>query len=293
MTALRTDVHRPSFLDPAEYEEVGYYDLHPEDGSGYIADEYSDADSFMGNFAQRGRCDHCGAGPLRYIVIFVHHPSGKLVTVGTRCAGVLGLASKSERERRELAEQARRREALATWLAADADNQAAYDFLNETVAAGRYGYGGFYHDLLHKANRWGNLSEKQVAAALRGRDRDAAFAERRAAEQAALEGVAPLAEGRREITGEVVSTKWQESDYGDTLKMLVREDDGNKVWGTVPGVLSEDHFDEATQTWTNRLETLVGSRVTFKAQVTRSNDDEHFGFFKRPTQAQVVEAVAV
>lgn len=276
----RTDVHRPSFLDPAEYTEVGYFDLHHEDGGGSIDEGYSDKDSFLGNFAARGRCDHCGAGPLRYIVIFHHAPTDKIVTVGTRCAGVLGLPSRSERERRAAVETARRNLALATFRA-DARNDAVYLWLVEQVEEnGNHGYGGFYHDLLSKCRRYGNLTENQVAAVERARDRDAEFAARRAAEAATIEG--PLTEGRREIAGEIVSTKWQDSDFGGAMKMLVREDDGNKVWGTIPAALEAYDADTGSYSWPDK-----GARIVFTATVTRSDDDEHFGFFKRPTNARV------
>lgn len=274
-TATRTDIHRPSFLDPAEYTEIGYFDLHHEDGFCWISPEYRnlDAQEFNGNFTNKGRCDHCGAGPLRYGVIFLHVPSNTIVNVGERCAGVLGLSSKTEKARRDEHAAAQKRIALETWLAADPKNTETYEFLTGQIDAGRFGFNGFYFDLLHKLNRYGSLSEKQVDAALRGRDRDAEFEARKVAEKPA----SPLVEGRYEITGEIVSTKSQESDYGWTWKMLVKMEDGNKVWGTIPESLF--CLDVAN---------AKGERVTFTATVERSRDDENFGFFKRPTKATVV-----
>ncbi len=80
----------------------------------------------------------------------------------------------------------------------------------------------------------------------------------------------PVKEGRYEVQGEVLSTKWQESDFGGSLKMLV-EVDGFKVWGSVPSALGP-------------LER--GDRVAFTATVEASSDDKSFGFFKRPTKAR-------
>ena len=65
----------------------------------------------------------------------------------------------------------------------------------------------------------------------------------------------------------MLTTKWQDSHFGITLKMLVRDDRGFKVWGTVPSSLPN---------------TESGDRVTFIAAVEASDDDETFGFFKRP-----------
>jgi hypothetical protein len=59
--------------------------------------------------------------------------------------------------------------------------------------------------------------------------------------------------------------------------MLVRDDRGFKVWGTVPSSLPN----------TDR-----GDKVTFTASVERSNNDETFGFFKRPSKATLIEAAS-
>lgn len=77
-----------------------------------------------------------------------------------------------------------------------------------------------------------------------------------------------------------VTTKVQLGDYGSTVKMLVRLDDNNKVWGTVP--LALDCPDGGYR----------GHRVEFTGTIERSRDDEHFGFFSRPTKASLVEEVA-
>lgn len=80
----------------------------------------------------------------------------------------------------------------------------------------------------------------------------------------------PVPEGRVEIEGAVLATKWQESDFGGSLKMLV-EGEGFKVWGSVPSTLGP-------------IES--GDRVAFTATVEASADDKSFGFFKRPTKAR-------
>lgn len=98
--------------------------------------------------------------------------------------------------------------------------------------------------------------------------RDAQRAERDAAHEAGED--AP--EGRVVITGTVLAFKWQESLYGDTLKMLVQDDRGFRVWGSVPSSLDAERE----------------SRITFTATVTASDNDAKFGFFKRPTKAAVV-----
>lgn len=129
----------------------------------------------------------------------------------------------------------------------------------------------FRHSLFLKLRKYGELSAAQVAAVEGGLERDA----QRAAEAAALELAAPLVEGKREVEGVVQTTRLKHGDFGSTLKMLVKQDDGNKVWGTVPRALEELSF-------------LEGQRIKFTATVERSSDDPHFGFFKRPTKVEVI-----
>lgn len=84
----------------------------------------------------------------------------------------------------------------------------------------------------------------------------------------------PVIEGRIQISGEVVSIKEQESIYGITTKMLVRDDRKFNVWGTVPSSI---------------YDVEVGQRVEFTATVEASTDDETFGFYKRPSKAKLME----
>jgi hypothetical protein len=121
----------------------------------------------------------------------------------------------------------------------------------------------FGDDLAAKLQEWGSLSEKQVAAVC---DR---------AQQ--LLNSAPCISGREQITGKVLKIKWQDSQYGGQLKCLIADDRGFKVWGTVPRAI-----DNAEQ----------GDRVTFVATVEPSQDDESFGFYKRPSKAEILDGAA-
>lgn len=82
---------------------------------------------------------------------------------------------------------------------------------------------------------------------------------------------APVIEGRIVLTGRVVCVKLQESVYGTTVKMIVLDDRGFKVWGTMPKALEEDNVSK-------------GDRVTFTGTVGVSDDDETFGFYVRPSK---------
>jgi hypothetical protein len=276
-TAQRTDVHRPSTMDPADYENIGDYDTHDEEGYFYMTPEATElhnsgAIDYFGD--GRGRCDHCGHPGTRRFVMYLHHPTQKIVCVGWDCAVKLGAENLSQLQMKKRGEANRRRALVIAWRAENADNEAVWNFLNEQLDNGNHGWNGFYFDLLHKLNRYGSLSEKQVAAALRSRDRDAEHAAKREAEKA---DASPVITGKVTITGTILSTKWQDSAYGSTLKMLVRDDRGFKVWGTCPASLD-----------CSGVTAEKGDRVTFTATVEASRDDETFGFFKRPTGAERV-----
>lgn len=109
----------------------------------------------------------------------------------------------------------------------------------------------------------GSLTENQVAAAYRV-----------AAEVADRGEAAPVVEGRGTVTGTVRSVKVAYTDFGDTLKMIVEDDRGFRVYGTVPAAIADD------------VET--GARVEFVARTVASDDDKTFGFFSRPSKARMV-----
>jgi hypothetical protein len=137
----------------------------------------------------------------------------------------------------------------------------------------------------------GWLSDRQVQAAERALVRDIARANRQAAE--ALLPVVPVVEGRIEITGMVLSTKFVENDFGGALKMLVRDDRGFRVWSTVPSAISSvdvDHTEEDGTTWHNQRNLDRDDRVAFTATITKSDRDESFGFASRPSKARVLTA---
>lgn len=330
MTATRTDLHRPSELNREDYELAGYF---YQGASEALARSYGQVQAelsrklrelgnppeFQGNFASRGSCDHCGAR-FAHGAVFFHRPTGETITVGWVCADDnIGLPDDAARMRRLLEKEARwdaqRRESRELWIASDERADAVIEYLdrksremseygdameafNEAGGTGRapqapFGFrGGFLASMIHSLARYGSLTPRQTEAVFAGIAREARYAEEQANREPEAEPTEALATGRRSVEGEIVSAKYQDSMYGETMKMLVRQDDGNKVWGTVPGSVYEAslRMDRPGDDLRSRL---VGLRVTLTAQVERSNDDEHFGFFKRPTQAQVVEAVAV
>jgi len=83
----------------------------------------------------------------------------------------------------------------------------------------------------------------------------------------------PFPEGKAvTVEGEVLSFKWVDSQFGSTLKFLVKGK-GWKVWGSCPSTLRDVE---------------VGDRVRFVANTEVSNDDPTFGFASRPRKGEVL-----
>ena len=118
-----------------------------------------------------------------------------------------------------------------------------------------------------------------VRRALLGEIEDAAEAASKVAEIADLarqkryDSAPAIAHGRQAFTGEVLATKWKDTDFGPVEKMLVQDDRGFKLWGTVPKSIDPGR----------------GDRIAFVATVEPSRDDSRFGFFKRPAKAVVLD----
>lgn len=107
--------------------------------------------------------------------------------------------------------------------------------------------------------------------------RRAEIEEREKAEREAYENAEPCPEGRVEITGTLLAVKNVPNAWGGALRCLVRDDRGFKVWGSLPYAISAAE---------------IGDRLTFAAAVTPADEDPKFGFFKRPTKAQLLTTEA-
>ena len=111
-----------------------------------------------------------------------------------------------------------------------------------------------------------------AASLVQAYERDVVKTARDAQRDAEVAGV--VVEGRYVIEGTVLSTKWVENAYGESLKMLVRVEQSDgvvRLWGSVPAAIDPE----------------IGDVVRFTAAVETGRDAD-FGFFKRPTKAEVV-----
>lgn len=164
------------------------------------------------------------------------------------------------------------------WIAEDETRKEIEAFC--LMAAGGSEFIANMRDALHE---WGRLTENQEAAVRKAMAR----AEKREVERnAEWEAAADCPEGRVEVTGVILSVDIRETAFGSQWKMLVRDDSGFKVWGSIPQKLKEQ-----TETFLNHQffdgTDLKGKRVSFIAAITPSKDDQKFGFLKRPTKAKL------
>lgn len=151
-------------------------------------------------------------------------------------------------------------------------------------------WNNFYSSLLSKYEKYGKLTEGQIAAVENSIPKDLEREKKRAAIQKEEDDRFPNREAvpsdRIQVTGEVQSLKLKETHYGPTFKMLVLDDRGFKVYGSVPSAVEE----EFAFTW---VKVGKGMRVTFTATTKPSEEDEHFGFYSRPANAKVINDLNV
>jgi hypothetical protein len=116
--------------------------------------------------------------------------------------------------------------------------------------------------------------DRAIEAANRGHYTLYLYSLARASREAVKPPKAPVPAGRVEVTGTVISTREEWSQYGTQFKALIEDDRGFRLWGNLPSAIY-------------RAE--KGDRVTFVAGLTASRDDEFFGFWKRPTKAAYLD----
>jgi len=298
---MRTDVHRPSAVIPADYEFVVFENIKMQ-GFGdcaYVLEERRRLREHMertggtyAHFEHGGVCQVCGNANAVWTILFYHAKSNSYIRVGQDCARKLEMSSPDGAEFRRSVEnalEARAGKAKAQAVLAEAGLSAAWDIY---LAAGQWrideqkrfdvtgvssprNLGPQYEeltieDIVGKLIRYGSVSEAQkgfIQKLLGKIDGRAAFAAQREAENAAAK---PAVAGRQKLIGTVIGMKVVErptyhyGDSGEQTKLLIQTEDGWKTYG-------------------NRFENLEkGEKVEFTATIEVSEKDPKFSFYKRP-----------
>jgi hypothetical protein len=292
---VRTDIHRPAEIVPADYYlleclyqgvsedmadayalEMRYLDdeLQARFGGGGLDQLFHSGYGYRGNHVEKGTCDHCGSH-FAHGSVYVHTPTNDVIVVGHICAQKTMLPGTDAAERKRLlaSKEAQRlktdrvnREARELFVKEHPEAAKIFDDWKDTD-----NFVGDVHRRWHGDPVKG-LSEKQLEALLKVPARRAEWAARDAERDAQRAAAEDCPTGRVEITGEVVKTDTQENDFGTRWVMTVRDDRGFLVWGTEPSSINVEK----------------GNRVRFTATVTVSDRDPKFGFYKRPAKAEVI-----
>lgn len=299
----RTDVHRPSAIDPSEYEFVAPECLKLEGGMAdvellkhyreVIRAHMARTGGTYSNHEHGGNCMVCGNVFATYTLLYYHAKSNTYVRVGETCADKMDLGEFDMNSfRRQVSDaleaRAGKRKAQAmleekgqgvAWELYIAD----YDTLpgemvkgycalcegacNHDVKVKRvYSEEITVRDIVSKLVKYGSISDKAAdyLGTLLKRIADRpALLAQRATEKAAA---ADCPKGRVTVTGTVLKIEERENAFGVVDKMTIKAREGFIVWVTKPRHMSADK----------------GQEVTITMTLTPSDRDPKFGFAKRP-----------
>lgn len=279
----RVDAHRPSAIDPADYDFVACEYLKVEDiGNAQFLDAerariWAHMARTGGTYSAHqhgGNCHICGAAAI-YTALFYHRPSNTYIRTGFECADKLDCREVElfrKQVRAALEQRAGKRKAEA--VLEKAGLAAAWSIYLTKLDGNREE--NIVRDIVARLARFGSLSEAQFAYLRQLTDQIARRPEieaQRAAEHDAAKPV-PTTEKRIMVRGEVLAVRVPDYDRGDCgpARITVRAEDGWKVWGSKP----------------KGIEVKRGDLIEFNAAVQVSDRDPKFGFFKRPTKARVI-----
>lgn len=212
-------------------------------------------------FDNKGTCDHCGAH-FHYGAAYMND-EGEFAIVGNVCASnKLNLTAHeyAAKKMKAAVKAAKSRVAGDKVIAALLPNRRAVLETDHYIVASIKG----------NLRKWHSLSLKQWALVKK------IAADTKAREEAAANEPDPVAipfellDGRHTISGVLLGTKSVDNGYNWVTKMLVLDDRGFKIWGSLPSSIHEIE---------------KGDRITFDATVQVSDKDECFGFIKRPSKA--------
>lgn len=295
----------PSAIDPAEWTCMGiYYQGHSEAMHEAYAYDVADLFDNLGfdlwvfdatsdgtinpriNVHANGGCASCGSHYAHGVVF--RRGTDEYIAVGHICGQDFGLPTLASKNRKKAEKEAKR---IKNWKAGE-------DFAHEHELVPIFALVddlwadqlNAVQSMLGQLHKKGELSEKQVAY-LRLIQKWHEERKVKEAEKVADKEPVPISENRITITGTVISTRWDDTDFGSVCKMLVEDDRGFRVWGNRPGSLEAKetgNYEEWGQPiYSENAE--KGSRVKFNARVEQSAKDEYFGFYKRPTKAEFIE----
>jgi hypothetical protein len=168
--------------------------------------------------------------------------------------------------------------------------------IERTYDDGTVGYvvderGPRFPDWMHDAlDKWGGLTEKQTAVALKIIERHEGRTKARDEAEAHRQATAPHWEaGRVEVEGVIRSARFEVYEVGyaqsGSYKALIALDDGRLLWSSLPGAVGDELMSDhgPVNEWPRNE-----FRVAFTVRVEPKDTDPTFGFGRRPTKGRVV-----
>lgn len=291
---MRNDIHSPKNFKPADYEVVEHFGVMSiDEGGEYIRESYG-YEAVEHAYLKAGQnadnphpepeqCDVCGT---RFVhgAVLEHVASGKFITIGGQClATIAEVKHLTEGQRLYAAKKAHTRRMKASKLR---EALKAHPGLNAALKTDHY----ISRDLRENLLKWGSLSDKQAALAFKiAKDES-----NKPAEEAAIP--MPAHGDRMTVTATILGTKLVDGYMGgQDEKMLIQvagEGGAWKAYGTLPQAVADAQWSEESKRKDAEMEEcwpqLKGTVITFTARFEPSNNDEAFGFIKRPTKLTVV-----
>lgn len=282
----RTDIHRPSVIEPTNYMFVGFQYLKVEDlgdalflkeERARIAKHMAETGGERSRHAHGGNCHICGAHCI-YTALFWHQPTNQYIITGLDCGEKLDMGdAEGFRAQIKAAIERKAGKGKAQAYLAQANLGVAWTIYESMLNNynGRQEEETIY-DMVSNLIKYGSMTEKQinylrilvdkvvnreVIAAQRAKEREAA-------------SPFPVGDERIVFKGIVVGIR-QPSEYDmyPQLKMTIKHASGWCAFGSIPKALNG---------------VKVGDTVEFEAKPSPSKDDIKFGYYNRPTKARFV-----
>lgn len=278
--------YRESVLDPFQWEHIGeFYQGMSHWMEQSYAEDHKNLEKILGEdwvnkvvTHENGGCAHCGAHYSYGSVFRDKLNENHFIGIGHTCAEERFTCDSNLMLRAKLAHKrgtsAKKNAKLKEkWLKFVADVSG----LEEALKLEHY----ITQDIRRKGERYGSISSAQIDLLFRLVDQEKEKAERKKLEDSRIKVPVPESDERVRITGRVISVKEVDDYYsrsGGTITKMVVEvshDEGSyRIWGTVP-----------MKIWAAK----PGDTVAFDAKIVRSDKDEAFGFFNRPTKPVILQ----